>query len=100
MADRMLPRRVHLAESLGLALRHEDRIITEPVVAAGRPDQLAANNALEAFDMTIGPRQRQHADEAGAAIDLAIRCGLGGKAVLDLLHRRAEILPRTGPARG
>src|SRR6185503_7996410 len=91
--------RLHLAEGLGLAFRHEDRIIAKALVASRRPDQLAANDAFEAFDVSVRPGEREHTDETCTAVDFAIRRSLRLEAVLDLLHGDAEILVRPGPAR-
>src|SRR3546814_19777095 len=54
-----------LAEGLASAQRLEHRIIAKALGPARRPDDDAVHPAFEAFDMAIGPGQRQCADEMG-----------------------------------
>src|SRR4051794_29291625 len=86
VADGVLRRRLHLAERDGVSVRDEHRIVTEAVIAARRPHQRAVRFATKAFLMAVGPCEREHGDEAGAAIPIALR-RLARKVVLDFAHR-------------
>ena len=57
--------RVHLAEGLAMAVRHEDRVVTETPVPARRPGQPALHAAFEALDMPVRPGERERGDEGG-----------------------------------
>src|SRR3546814_8090916 len=57
--------RLDLAERLVTADRLKDRIIAEALRPARRPDDQSVYAAFKAFDMAVGPGQRQRADEMG-----------------------------------
>ena len=60
VADRVLFRRVDLAEGLVVAGGDEHRVVAEALVAARRPDQRAVDPAFEALDLAVvGPGERQ-----------------------------------------
>src|SRR3546814_8139838 len=57
--------RLDLAERLVTADRLKDRIIAEALRPARRSDDQSVYAAFKAFDMAVGPGQRQRADEMG-----------------------------------
>ena len=81
-----------LAEGKGVALRGEDRVITEAGVAAWRPDQVSDDLTLNGLHMIIGPGQTESADETGlpGLDDAASRLNLED-CVIHLGHSHGEI---------
>src|SRR3546814_18293814 len=65
----MLLRRIDFRIGQTLTGRNEDGIVTEAQLAARRPGEAARRPALENLGMTVGPGEREGADEAGAAVD-------------------------------
>src|SRR5207247_4626858 len=71
--DFMLGIWVHFAKGHITSLGQEHRIIAKAMLAARRPDERAMDLAFEILDMAVGPGNRQHAYEMGAA--LIRQCG-------------------------
>jgi hypothetical protein len=94
VADRMFPFRFDLAVAFEHAVGDEHRIVTEAVVALGRPDERTMHDAFDGFAMAVGPGKRQRADEAGATIAFAL------EQIFDAPHGEIEILVGARPARG
>src|SRR6185295_11693312 len=95
----MLPGGLHLSKSEGLAVGDEHRIISETLVAARRPDQMAEHLALEGVGGAVGPRKAQHGREVGAWARLLGPGAALAHLVGQPLHREPEVPLRTGPAR-
>ena len=58
--------RAHLTEGAVVSVGQEAGIVAEAERPARRKDEIAVDAALESFDMTIGPGDRQRADEPSA----------------------------------
>src|SRR5262245_38053981 len=89
----------HLAEGAVMALWQEHRIVAEAGSAPWRPDQRALHDCLELLEMAVGPGDA----ERGHKLRLAQRRAIGGALSqfgIDGLHGMAEVLSRSGPARG
>ena len=93
MADLMLALGIHLAEGLAASLGQEYRIVAEPAIAPGRPDEATLDLPLEGFDMPIWPSQREDGNEMRLAV------GIGSELALDPLHGHGEIPFWAGPTR-
>src|SRR5690606_35058083 len=93
VADGVLVGGVHLAEGVRPALGQEDRIVTDPLVAPRRADQVAADGALDDLAVVVRPSEGEGGDETGAAV------GFAGERLLDLAHGEGEIPAGTGPTR-
>ena len=93
VARRRLPRRIHLAVGLGLAMRLKHRVVAEAPRATRRPHPLAFDTPLEQLEMPIRPGEAKHGYEIGAVIPG--RSDLGTHA----LHGGGEVTRRAGPAR-
>src|SRR3546814_6209398 len=87
----MLLRRIDFRIGQTLTGRNEDGIVTEAQLAARRPGEAARRPALENLGMTVGPGEREGADEAGAAVDAR---PLPGEQAFDLAHRHIPVAPR------
>src|SRR3546814_3064729 len=87
----MLLRRIDFLIGQTLTGRNEDGIVTEAQLAARRPGEAARRPALENLGMTVGPGEREGADEAGAAVDAR---PLPGEQAFDLAHRHIPVAPR------
>ena len=95
MPDGQFFLRVHLAKCHLVPVCNKDRIISESVMAARRPDKLTIDPAFKNRLVAIWPDQSQNADEMGAAIIALHR----GKRAVYLLHGQNEVLVWSSPAR-
>src|SRR3954453_21772412 len=86
----------HLAEGAVVAVRLEQRVVTEAERAARRPDDGSVDRGLELLDMTVRPGDAQRRDEMAAALLRRLGAALDQQA-LNLVHGEPEILVRPGP---
>ena len=95
MADGMLLQRLHLAEGQGVSIRQEHWIITEALVPAGWPDELAVHFAFKYMGFAARPGKSKCGGEVCRAVATA-----DSQFALYLCHGHAEILARPRPTRG
>ena len=75
-----------------MAVGKEYGVVAEAFATPGRPHQRAVDAALEGLAVTVGPGEREGADEMGAAVRLVLEGPFHPR------HRPGEVPLRPGPA--